>query len=104
REVLESLPQVACQRDDPIGDLSGSSYYFVLRRARELNMPVMLSGHGGDELFWGYSWVRQAVHASERKAALQRNGSIGVSQYLNLTKPPYSYTAGVRWLRSGAGL
>jgi len=103
-EMIASLPTIMYERDDPIGDLSGSSYYFVLKKARELNVPVMLSGHGGDELFWGYGWVRQAALASERKQRLLANGSVGVKDYLRWQRPPYSYTAGMRWLGSLGGL
>jgi len=95
---------VMYERDDPIGDLSGSSYYFVLKKARELGVPVMLSGHGGDELFWGYGWVRQAVHASERKQALRNGGHVGLLDYLRISRPPYSYSAGMRWLKSLGGI
>jgi asparagine synthase (glutamine-hydrolysing) len=33
----------------------------VPRRAQEHGAPVLLSGLGADELFWGYEWVREAV-------------------------------------------
>ena len=32
-------------------------------------ISVMLQGHGGDELFWGYPWVRQAAMTSFRPCA-----------------------------------
>lgn len=103
-DMIEMLPHVVFSRDDPIGDSSGASYYAVLKRARELGVPVMLFGHGGDELFWGYPWARQAAHATHRKAALLANGAAGVRDYLKLTPPPRSYTACVQWLRSMGGL
>lgn len=104
RQMIESLPQIMRERDDPIGDLSGSGYYFVLKRAHELGVPVMLSGHGGDEMFWGYTWVRQAVLASERKQRALLNGSNGLGDYLTFQRPPFSYTGGIRWLKSWGGL
>jgi hypothetical protein len=103
-QMIESLPRIMCERDDPIGDLSGSSYYFVLKKARELNVPVMLSGHGGDELFWGYGWVRRALEATERKQRSLHNGSTGLRDYLTFERPPLSYSGGVRWLSSWGGL
>ena len=101
--MIESLPRIMHERDDPIGDLSGSAYYFVLKRAREMGVPVMLSGHGGDELFWGYGWVRHAVLATERKLRTL-SGATGLGDYLQLQRPPKSYTGGLRWLKSLAGL
>lgn len=35
----------------------------------------MLQGHGGDELFWGYQWVQQAVEESIRKYHLLTQGN-----------------------------
>lgn len=103
-DMIELLRAMPLERDDPFVDTSGVSYYAVLKKARELNVPVMLSGHGGDELFWGYRWVREAVHASERKRALRNNGDIGLRDYLHFSRPPFSYTAGMRWLRELGGL
>ncbi len=91
-------------RDDPIADISGVSYYAVMRAAREQGVPVMLMGQGGDELFWGYSWVRAALAASRRKFELRNGGAVSLANYLKITRPPYSYTMGLRWLKSLGGL
>jgi asparagine synthetase B (glutamine-hydrolysing) len=41
--------------------------------ASEMAAPALLMGQGGEELFWGYSWVREtAQHMS--KAAHGRTG------------------------------
>jgi asparagine synthase (glutamine-hydrolysing) len=47
--------------DDLIADVAGYGYYAVMRKAREMGIPVMLQGHGGDEMFWGYPWVQESV-------------------------------------------
>jgi asparagine synthase (glutamine-hydrolysing) len=104
QDLIDLLRSMPYERDDPFADTSGVSYYAVLRKARELNVPVMLSGHGGDELFWGYRWVREAVHATRRKQALRNGGHVGLKEYLKFNRPPYSYTAGMRWLKSMGGL
>jgi asparagine synthase (glutamine-hydrolysing) len=54
-------------RDDPIADITGYGYYLVNKLAREHNVPVLLMGQGGDELFWGYTWLRQALAESKYK-------------------------------------
>ena len=87
-EMVSFFPELVYLRDDPIADIAGHGYYSVMKLARENNVPVVLQGQGGDELFWGYGWVRAAAYASARK--LQRGGgnSIGTwASYLNLNKP-----------------
>lgn len=101
--VVAEFPSVCVRRDDPVADISGSSYHAVMRLAREHGVPVMLMGHGGDELFWGYGWVREAARANELRRR-RRSGQAGIFDYLRPTRPPISYTGGLRWLRSAAGL
>jgi asparagine synthase (glutamine-hydrolysing) len=59
-DAVELLPEVVMWADDPIADLSGVGYYAVMRAARAAGVRVMFQGQGGDELFWGYEWVRRA--------------------------------------------
>ena len=103
-DLVSLFPKVNQFRDDPIADISGVSYYAVMRAAREQGVPVMLMGHGGDELFWGYSWVRAALVASQRKFDLRNGEAVGLTDYLKISKPPYSYTMGLLWLKSLGGL
>src|SRR5262249_7235777 len=74
-DVVKSFPELVSRRDDPIADISGPGYDAVFKLAREHDVPVLLQGQGGDELFWGYPWVRQAVTASELKDAELRQGT-----------------------------
>jgi asparagine synthase (glutamine-hydrolysing) len=103
-EVVDALPEIQWHCDDPIGDIAGPAYFFTMRRARDVGLRVMLSGHGGDELFWGYDWVRRAVHATQRKWRARLGPRSNWGEYLELSRPPLSYTGGVRWLRDVAGL
>ena len=103
-DVVDALAEIHWHRDDPIGDIAGPAYYFTMQRARDEGLRVMLSGHGGDELFWGYGWVRGAVHATQRKRRARRRQRSGLREYLTVTRPPISYTGSVRWLRNWAGL
>jgi asparagine synthase (glutamine-hydrolysing) len=86
-EMVSFFPELVYLRDDPIADIAGYGYYSVMKLAREHNVPVVLQGQGGDELFWGYGWVRAAAQASARK--LQRNGHSIASwaSYVNLDLP-----------------
>jgi len=54
--------------DEPIADPAAFGHYAVPKAAREAGIKVLLSGIGGDELFWGYKWVRDVVAAGQRLA------------------------------------
>ncbi|HEV7765747.1 MAG TPA: asparagine synthase (glutamine-hydrolyzing) [Thermoanaerobaculia bacterium] len=69
--VVDFFPELNYWRDDPIADIAGHGYYAVMQLAREHNVPVMLQGQGGDELFWGYPALREAAIASHAKRKRQ---------------------------------
>ena len=60
-EVVNGFPDTIAAMDTPIGDIAAYGYYSVSRAARAASIPVLMSGLGGDEFFWGYEWVRDAV-------------------------------------------
>src|SRR5687768_11654343 len=103
--MVEFFPELVYWRDDPIADISGYGYYKVSKIAREHNVPVMLQGQGGDELFWGYPWVQQAAIESARKAETQGAGVSALPGYLAPQLPQDLSAPGLsRWARSLAGL
>jgi asparagine synthase (glutamine-hydrolysing) len=62
------FPEFVSVLDEPIADPAAFGHFAVPRAAREAGIKVLLSGIGGDELFWGYQWIRDAVAAGERLA------------------------------------
>jgi asparagine synthase (glutamine-hydrolysing) len=54
--------------DEPIADPAAFGHYAVPRAARDAGIKVLLCGIGGDELFWGYKWVRDVVAAGQLRA------------------------------------
>ena len=49
--------------DEPVCDVSAMSQYALYKKSRELGFKVLLSGIGGDELFYGYPETNQmAAH------------------------------------------
>ncbi len=74
-DVVDFFPELQYWRDSPIADIAGQGYYAVMKLARQHDIRVMLQGQGGDELFWGYGWVRQAVARSLAKEQSVRDGT-----------------------------
>ena len=102
-EIVRDFPAVCLHRDEPIADIAGSSIYALAGASHELGFPVLCSGLGGDELFWGYEWHRQCVRRSELlRRALAGNAEI--REYLSFRRPPISYVGLLQWLRDGGGL
>ncbi|HEX8878125.1 MAG TPA: asparagine synthase (glutamine-hydrolyzing) [Phycisphaerales bacterium] len=103
REMLDQFVDMVIARDDPIADISGQGYFAVARASRQAGVPVLLLGHGGDELFWGYPWVRDAVKETERKRRFRASRAKGFLSY-----SPFKSVAqmgGRRpWARSLGGL
>ncbi|MFF3054994.1 asparagine synthase (glutamine-hydrolyzing) [Streptomyces sp. NPDC057909] len=52
--VLDLLPQMTYDLDEPIGDPAAINTFLICSAAREAGVKVMLSGMGADELFAGY--------------------------------------------------
>ncbi|MCC6523804.1 MAG: asparagine synthase (glutamine-hydrolyzing) [Polyangiaceae bacterium] len=64
REMVDGFPALNLARDEPIADIAGHCYHALSRNARLHGCPVLLQGQGGDELFWGYTWVVRAVEST----------------------------------------
>jgi len=54
--VFDELPRFFASMDQPTAD--GLNTWCVSRAAREAGLAVVLSGLGGDEVFWGYRHLR----------------------------------------------
>lgn len=104
-EVGSFFPELVSWLDDPIGDISAFGYYSVMKAAKARGVSVMLQGHGGDELFWGYPWLQQAAAQTIRKYNGRLTGSPKFRDYLALTGPEYWSLWGIKeWVKGGAGI
>ena len=56
-DFRQELPAVLAAMDQPTND--GVNTYFVSKAARQAGLTVVLSGLGGDEVFWGYRHYRR---------------------------------------------
>jgi asparagine synthase (glutamine-hydrolysing) len=104
-KMVQSFPDIVGWQDDPIADISGFAYWAISRTARDHGVPVLLQGQGGDELFWGYPWVTDAVRQSARKSLLGTPCAPRISDYLALSWPKlWPRRAPIDWFMSLAGL
>ena len=62
---IDFFPQLVRIMDEPIADPAAFGHYSVPEAAAREGIKVLLTGIGGDELFWGYGWVNQSVLANE---------------------------------------
>ncbi len=80
-DLVNNFEKMNFHRDDPIADISGFGYYSVSKIARENGVPVLLQGQGGDEVFWGYQWVKDAAEATDEKIG-GRDGPPSIKRFI----------------------
>lgn len=102
QDVAREFGKVCADRDEPISDIAGPALAAIPRAARSAAVPVLLTGIGGDELFWGYDWIRQL-------AAWMTTYLQDVEQGANITRPrflpwPPVLQAQIDWVGSLGGL
>ncbi|HEV7589880.1 MAG TPA: asparagine synthase (glutamine-hydrolyzing) [Longimicrobium sp.] len=71
------FPTLVASQDEPVADVAAYGHYAVARLAAEHGVKVLLTGIGGDELFFGYGWVREALRLSRLKLAAGERGAFG---------------------------
>jgi asparagine synthase (glutamine-hydrolysing) len=62
---VDFFPELVSIMDEPIADPAAFGHYSVPKAAAEHGIKVLLSGIGGDELFWGYPYVTEAVKLNQ---------------------------------------
>jgi asparagine synthase (glutamine-hydrolysing) len=53
-QAFDYLEQVCWFNDEPVGSFSNVAHYLLMKKAQELDITVVLSGQGADELLCGY--------------------------------------------------
>jgi asparagine synthase (glutamine-hydrolysing) len=52
--IYKEIEKIIWHNDEPIRSSGPLSQWIVMKKAKDLNIKVMLDGQGADELFWGY--------------------------------------------------
>ncbi len=103
--LSEYMPYI----DEPISDVSSMSQYALYKKASELGFKVLLSGIGGDELFYGYPVHNKTVQRYQLAqqfrelfplsslAAKKKYISFLLRQWRFVLKGGYPYLSNDRW-------
>jgi len=65
------FPDLVGIMDEPIADPAAFGHYSVPKAAADMGIKVLLTGIGGDEVFWGYGWVSHAARVNQLRMALR---------------------------------
>ncbi|MFD7158642.1 asparagine synthase (glutamine-hydrolyzing) [Kribbella sp. NPDC059898] len=78
-DVVELLPRIVDNLDEPIGDPAAINTLLMCETARDAGVKVLLSGMGADELFGGYRKHLACVMGAQyqRLPGVLRNGVVG---------------------------
>ena len=66
------FPELMRILDEPIADPAAYGHYAIPRAAADMGIKVLLTGIGGDELFWGYDWVAHNVLINRRRMGFRK--------------------------------
>ena len=58
---VDFFPELLKIIDEPIADPAAFGHYSIPKAAGDMGIKVLLTGIGGDELFWGYDWMIKAA-------------------------------------------
>ena len=102
---VDFFPELVTVMDEPIADPAAFGHYSVPRAAADQGIKVLLSGIGGDEIFWGYPYVTQSVELNQQlldhpsiKFAGQWLGSSSAQLFLNkVAHYPHAHQTIKKW-------
>lgn len=57
--------------DEPVADIAAFGHYSIPQACAAKDIKVLLTGIGGDEVFWGYDWSRVAVGVNQNRSYFQ---------------------------------
>ena len=101
-DIASQFAEVCGMRDEPVSDIAGPALAALPRAARAAGVPVLLTGVGGDELFWGYEWIRHLAAWTANYSAPEPKRSF--KSHLRVTSPPSTVQGLASWAWGLGGL
>ncbi len=96
-DFASAIPQFLECLDQPTAD--GVNTWFVSRAAREAGLTVVLSGLGGDEIFFGYPHYKPLTQGTGMLGGYMRSGAL-MRRMMSWGGSLYGHTAGAeKWRR-----
>lgn len=81
-EFLSTQQMLIEYLDEPVPDASMVSQWILCKKAREMGFKILISGLGGDELFFGYGSHNEEIHTCHLKNLMDRRLARSVSAKL----------------------
>jgi asparagine synthase (glutamine-hydrolysing) len=102
-DVAIGFVEMVAALDEPLADPASYAYFALGKKAKEQGVRVLFSGHGGDELFWGYKWINKSVSENIRRNSTL-NFRFHFQDYLKFD--PIKFTPGglIQSFKTGFGL
>lgn len=95
-EILNNFKKLCYDTDEPIADIASFSYLSISKRLKERKYKVLLQGHGLDELFWGYDWVKRSAlqkkTIKDKLSLLIYGNSLDELSYFNKLNKDFLYS------------
>jgi len=90
-----ALKKVCAIIDEPIADIASINYLAIFEFANSQNIKVVITGHGGDEIFFGYPWLGIALQRAEVRACTLL-GKFQLKNYLKILENPLRIKSGIQ--------
>ena len=81
KEIAHSFLGMCQSFDTPIADQASPAYWALAAKANSLDIKVLVTGQGSDELYWGYPWVSKAVFKNLRRFRYFNNEATFLSYF-----------------------
>lgn len=72
-DIFETVDEMLNYHDEPVCTITWYSLYLIAKKIRQENVPVMLNGHGGDEIVAGYwDYYQYNLYDLEQRGATEQ--------------------------------